>query len=242
MGETTSVHHVAHDPANKAGDPLSKPPVTTVERDEILLSGPAAGVDPELLALPAPARGPRLATLTLMAACAALAIGMLLTLRADVSYFFAADRPEPVGEAITVDPASLASNTFVTLEGTPMASTRVTYERVFGDRYAVFPLAGQRRILVQVPADDGFENRASARREFSGRLVTVGDLGSRFSAVQRTFDRMDVPVSSETFVLLADEAPGTYVWALVLAVLCALAVALDLFLLLRWFRPIRLES
>ena len=29
---------------------------------------------------------------------------------------------------------------------------------------------------------------------------------------------------------------------LVLAVLCALAVALDLFLLLRWFRPIRLES
>jgi hypothetical protein len=216
--------------------------VTTVEREEVLLPQSAAGVDPELLALPAPARGRRLATLTLMAASAAMAIAMLATLRADVSYFFADDRPQSVGEAVDLDPRTLTSNTFVTIEGTPMASTRVTYERMLGDRFAVFPLAGQRRVLVQVPADDGFESRASARREFSGRLVTVGELGTRFGAVQRTFERMELPVSRETFVLLADEAPGSYVWALMLAFLCGVFVVLNLFLLLRWFRPIRLES
>jgi len=236
-----SVHHPSAG-ANKPADRLSKLLVTTVERDDVLLSRPAAGVDPELLALPAPARGRRFATLTLMAACAAAALAMLASLRADVAYFFADDRAQVVGEAVELDPRALSPNTYVTLEGTPMASTRVTYERVLGDRFAVFPLAGQRRVLVQVPADDGFESRASARREFSGRLVTVGQLGSRFGAVERTFERMDVPVSSETYVLLADEPPGSYVWALLLAALCALVVVLDVFLLLRWFRPIRLES
>ncbi len=236
------MHHPQGHRANNLEPLVSKPPVTALEREEPLLPLPAAGVDPELLALPAPARGRRLATLTLMAAAAAVAIAMLFSLRVDVAYFFASDQPEPAGEALSIDPASLTPNTFVSLRGTPMASTRVTYERVLGDRYAVFPLAGQRRILVQVPANDGFESRTSARREFSGRLVTVGNLGGRFAPVRRTLERAGVPVSSETFVLLADEPPGGYAWALGIALLCVLAVLVDLFLLLRWFRPIRLES
>lgn len=236
------MHHLLRSRANNLEAVVSKAAVTALEREEPLLPRPAAGVDPDLLALPAPARGRRLATLTLMAAAAAVAVAMLISLRVDVAYFFASDRPDPAGEALSIDPASLTPNTFVSLRGTPMASTRVTYERVLGDRYAVFPLAGQRRILVQVSANDGFESRASARREFSGRLVTVGTLGRRFAPVRRPLERAGVPVSSETFVLLADEPPGGYTWALALALLCVLAVFADLFLLLRWFRPIRLES
>jgi hypothetical protein len=51
-------------------------------------------------------------------------------------------------------------------------------------------------------------------------------------------DRMDLPVSRESFVILADESPGTYAWAFLLALLCGLFVLVDVLLILRWFRPL----
>lgn len=176
-----------------------------------------------------------------MAAASAASLALLAGLRNDVGYFFAPAQPTHVGDVLELEPSTLIPNTFVTIAGTPMASTQVSYARAFGERYAVFALAGQRRVLVQVPADDHFEVRTSARREFSGRLVRVSDLGGRFSAVRRHYERMQVPVTGETFVLLADEPPGSYGWAIGLAALCLVFVLLNLFLLLRWFRPIRLK-
>ncbi|MCB9592178.1 MAG: hypothetical protein H6719_05545 [Sandaracinaceae bacterium] len=48
---------------------------------------------------------------------------------------------------------------------------------------------------------------------------------------------MDLPVSGESFLLLADEPPSSYAWSLLLAILCLLFVAVDVWLLFRWFRP-----
>jgi hypothetical protein len=202
---------------------------------------PVSGVDGELLALPAPPRARRLLTLTLMALVAAGALGVLGGLRADIRYFFSAPRAVDVGTATGVDPAALVPNTFVRIEGMPMAALTVRYARAMSGReYAVFPLAGQRHVLVQVPVDDLDRLRASSRRQFSGRLVTVGQLGPRFSAVRSFLAReMAVPVTSETFVLLADEAPGRYGWALVLAGLCVLFIGVNVALMVRWFRPLR---
>jgi len=50
---------------------------------------------------------------------------------------------------------------------------------------------------------------------------------------------MGMPVSSESFVILVDESPESYWWALALCVLCALFVMVDVMLVVRWFRPIR---
>ena len=193
------------------------------------------------MALPAPARGRRLATMSVMALAVAGALALLASLRADLAYYFAADAPADLGEATELDPAALESNRYVRISGSPMASRTVHYSRLLGGSHTVFPLAGQRRGLVQVDAEGAADDRTLARREFSGRLVTVGELGGRFGAVRRFLEGVDFPVTSETYVLLADRPPGSHGWALGLAGLCLLVVLLNLLLLLRWFRPIRLE-
>jgi hypothetical protein len=82
--------------------------------------------------------------------------------------------------------------------------------------------------------------RTSSRRELSGRLVTVGQLGPRFEPVRAFLAReMAVPLTSESFVLLVDEPPARYGWALVLAGVGLLFVLLNVVLLVRWFRPLR---
>ncbi len=200
----------------------------------------AEEVDPELLALPAPPRGRRLAAMTVMALTVVASVALVGSLRADIAYFFAPATASDLGEVTGVDPAGLVPNSFVRIEGTPSAAHTVRYGRpLSGTTYTVFPLAGQRDVFVQVALDDAAEERDLARREFSGRLVTFGQLGGRFAEV-RTYlgETMGVPVSSESFLILADEPPGSYGWALALGVLCGLFVLVNLLLLLRWFRPL----
>ena len=203
-------------------------------------TGTADAVDPELLDLPAPPRARRLIAMTLMALVVVASMGMLASLRADMSYYFAAPTALDLGEVTAIQPANLTPNTYVTVRGTPMASNTVHYQRVIsGESYAVFPLAGQRNVFVQLPLEDAHQARTMARSEFSGRLVTFGQLGGRFSTIRGYLhETMGMPVSSESFLLLADEAPGTYGWALGLAALCIFFVVLNVGLMIRWFRPI----
>ncbi len=193
-------------------------------------------VDPELLSLPAPPRGRRFATLVVMALVVVGAMGLAVSLRHDLAYFLSSPRAIDLGDVSAVDPARLEPNSQVRISGTPMMSRAVRYRRVLtGERYIVFPLAGQRTVYVQV------EDRgdALARSEFSGRLVTFGQLGGRMSAVRGYLgDELDLPVSNESFLILADQSPGSYAWAFVLAALCVLFVLIDIVLLLRWFRPL----
>ncbi len=176
--------------------------------------------------------------MTMMALAVAMSIAFLFTLRLDIEYFFADETAHMAGEVVELDVATLTPNTFVTISGTPMASGMVRYSRASSE-YAVFPLAGQRDVLVQVEV---MGDAQIAQREFTGRLVTVGDLGSRFSAVSGYLSGMGIPVSSESMVLLADEPPGTYGWALLLAALCLLFVVINIVMLLRWFRPLPAEA
>ena len=200
-------------------------------------------VDPELLALPAPPRGRRFATLALMALVVVAAMALAVSLRHDIAYFFsgfaAGSETIDLGDVRAVDPAELQPNSHVRVRGTPMMSRAVRYRRVMaGSRYVVFPLAGQRTVYVQVPDRDD----AVARSEFSGRLVTFSQLGGRMTAVRGYLSsEMDLPVSGESFLLLADEGPGSYAWAFLLALLAIAFVIVDVVLLLRWFRPLRRE-
>lgn len=193
-------------------------------------------VDPELLALPEPPRWRRLATLVLMALVVVAASALAFSLRHDVAYFFSSPETVDLGDVRSIDPARLEPNTHVRIQGTPMVSRAVRYQRVLtGGRYIVFPLAGQRTVYVQV------EDREDAigRHEFSGRLVTFGQLGGRMTGVRSYLgEQLDLPVSPESFLLVADESPSSYGWALLLAALCLLFVAVDVFFLLRWFRPL----
>ncbi|WP_236605653.1 hypothetical protein [Sandaracinus amylolyticus] len=193
-------------------------------------------VDPELLALPAPPSGRRIATLTLMAMVVVASIALATSLRFDLAYFFAPGQARDLGSVTEIDPATLETNTFVRVAGTPMASTTVRYQRIVtGESYVVFPLAGQRTVFVHMP-----ESLArSGRTEYAGRLVTFGQLGARMRGVQgHLADEMGTPASAESFVVLVDESPPSYAWAVGLVLLCIAFVVIDLILVLRWFRPL----
>lgn len=195
------------------------------------------GIDPELVALQAPPQGQRIAALTVMAAAVVAAMAMVLTLRADLSYSLSAKQATDLGDVQALEARDLESNTYVRVEGIPTVARAVGFSRGMGSRYRVFPLAGQRTIYVQVE-DDGGES--FARSEFTGRLVTFNDLGGRYSELARTLQRdLHLPVNGESFLLLADEPPGSYAWTWVVFALCAAFGLLDVYFILRWFKPVR---
>ena len=201
-------------------------------------------VDAELLALPAPPRGQRLLVMGLMAAVVAAALGLLASLGADVVYRFSTDRAQDLGSAVGLDLSALETNAFVRVRGTPMLSSSVRFERPFsGTEYAVFALAGQHQVFVQVPVEALSDPTRVAQGEWSGRLLSFGELGGRYRSVREFLgERMGLPVTVESFVVLAEEAPRTYDWALGLAALCLSIVGLMVWLLMRWFRPLPLED
>jgi hypothetical protein len=117
----------------------------------------------------------------------------------------------------------------------------VRFERALsGQSYAVFPLAGQRQVFVQVPIEALADPARAAQGEFHGRLMTFGQLGSRFRAVREYLAReLELPVTSESFVVLAEEPPASYGWALGLCTLCVGIMGLTSLLMFRWFRALR---
>ena len=65
-----------------------------------------------------------------MAMVAAMAVTLVVTLRTDVAYFFSRPEVQSLGEAATLNPATLQPNTQVRVLGTPMASGQVHFGRV----------------------------------------------------------------------------------------------------------------
>ena len=196
-----------------------------------------AELDPELLALPAPPRGRRLWAMTLMAAVVALALGLASSVRSDMAYALLPNRAELLGDAIQLNPATLPSNAFVLVRGTPMLSNMVRFEvGLFGAEYVVFPLAGQRNVFVQLPAEALRDPRTAANTEFAGRMVTFGELGGRFRVVREFLaQRLELPVTAETFLVVADDPPRGHAWSLFFGAFCLSIVGLNVWLFSRWF-------
>jgi hypothetical protein len=198
-------------------------------------------IDDELLALPAPPRAQRMTAMVLMAAVVGLALGLLSSVRADLSYALKPGQALSLGDATQLEPAQLPSNAYVRVRGTPMLSGMVRFQTgLWGSRQVVFPLAGQRNVFVQVSASSLDDPRTAARTEFAGRMITFGELGGRFRVVREYLEkRMGLPVTAETFIIIADDPPATHVWALLFGAFCLGVVGLNGWLFSRWFRPIR---
>jgi hypothetical protein len=179
--------------------------------------------------------------MTLMAAVVALALGLATSVRSDMAYALLPNRAELLGDAIHLDPAGLPSNAYVLVRGTPMLSNMVRFEvGLFGAEYVVFPLAGQRNVFVQLPADALRDPRTAANTEFAGRIVTFGELGGRFRVVREFLaQRLALPVTAETFLVVADDPPRGHAWSLFFGAFCLSIVALNVWLFSRWFTPLR---
>ena len=179
------------------------------------------GLDPELSALPPPPAGRRFLTGASMLAVIFASLAMIAFLRADIRYFFAPDEAASLGVVTALDPARAEPNQHVQIQGLPMRANTVRYKRlVSSDTYEVFPLAGQRVVFVQTVAG-ATEPSGAAPGTYSGRLVTFGMAGSRYTEVRSELERLGMRVSDESFLLLADQAPRDYAWAPLLALLFA---------------------
>lgn len=202
------------------------------------------GIDQELMALPGPPRGRRLLSLASLLAVVLAAVALLVHVRRDVAYTFASDQAADLGEVTAIELSGLVPNRYVRVQGTPMLSRMVRFERALsGQQYAVFPVAGQRQVFVQVPVEALSDPARMAQAEWTGRLMTFGQLGARFRSVREYLaTELELPVTGESFVVLAEEPPSAYGWSLAIAALCLAVIALSLGLLLRWFKPIAAES
>lgn len=195
------------------------------------------GLDPELVALAAPPQAQRMTALTVMAAAVVAMMALLISLRGDMGYALAANTATELGDIRTVSATELTSNSYVSLGGVPTIARAVRFRRGLGSSYVVFPLAGQRTVFVQMP-DDGGEG--FVRSEYSGRLVTFGSLGRRYAELVEVMRRdAELPVTGESFVLLAGEQPGDYTWTWLVGFACLLFAGLDVFFIIRWFKPLK---
>jgi len=211
-------------------------PPTQAGREDALVPAPEP-LDPELVALPSAPQAQRVAALTIMAAAVVAALALLIALRFDIRYALASSQPRDLSHVRAVEPSTLTSNTYVRITGTPTIGRSIGFGRGLGARYRVFPLAGQRNVYVQA-RDDGPES--FVRDAYSGRLVTFDELGGRYAEVARVMQRdAGLPVTGASFLLLADEPPVAYTWTLFVAALCVGFVLLDVYFIVRWFRPVK---
>lgn len=181
--------------------------------------------------------------MTLMAAVVGLALGLGSSVRPDVSYALSSGEALALGDVGSLDPATLSDrveNRYVRVRGTPMLAGMVRFKSgVFGSEQVVFPLAGQRNVFVQVEAGALSDPRTASRTEFAGRLITFGELGGRFRVVREFLARsFGMPVTGATYLLVADDPPGTHAWSLFFAAFCLGIVGLNVWLFSRWFRPL----
>ncbi|MFT5354819.1 MAG: hypothetical protein ACI9KE_002032 [Polyangiales bacterium] len=198
------------------------------------------GVDPELVALPQPSQGRRILTLVLMAMTVVACLILVRALTPDLRYFMSAGAVTELGEITSLAPADTPKERYVHIDGSPMASQTIRYDRA-GGRFALTRLSGPEDVYIEIPEEEGdFAAITAARREFSGRLTTFRALGSRYEPLRGHLeDHMGAHVSRDARVVLANRTPASAWWTLAAALLCAFFVLLNLVLIVRWFRPLK---
>jgi hypothetical protein len=197
--------------------------------------GQEGELDPELVVLAPPPQAQRLLALTVMAAAVVALLALVAGLRSDMAYALAGAQPQDLGTVSAVAAAELRSNAYVQLSGVPTVARTVEFRQGFGTVHRVFPLAGQTLVYVGLQERGG---ESFVRSEFTGRLVTFGELGARYSELARVMQQAHMPVSSETFLLLVDERPRDYRWTWLVGALSLAFIALDAFFIVRWFKPL----
>lgn len=201
------------------------------------------GVDPELVALPQPAKGRRILTLVLMAMTVVACLILVRALTPDLRYFMSSSVVSDLGEVTTLAPADTPTERYVHIDARPMASQTIRYDRA-GTRFALTRLSGPAEVFIEIPEAEGdFAPVTAARREFSGRLTTFRALGSRYEPLRgHLADHMNAHVSRDARVLLVGRTPASAWWTVLAALLCVFFVLLNLVLIVRWFRPLKGQS
>jgi hypothetical protein len=175
-------------------------------------SGLEEEIDPELVALPAPARGERTFAVALLVFAGAAALAMAFALRRDVAYALSSRTAVSVGDLASANDATLSAyeNRFVRGEAVLGVAGAVRYTRPWvAGAFRTLPVAGRTDIWVDLRVPAGQDDRRwEPPRELAGRLVRFGGTGPRHRGLARAIEEMaHVVVPSNAWLLVDGEDP-----------------------------------
>jgi hypothetical protein len=203
-----------------AGASLPAPPSVRAPRPDAIANEP----DPELLALPAPPKGERTATVVLMVLTALAAAVMAFALSGEAVYALRSGQPVDLGELATLRPSSDLANRYVRGTGLLGTAGAIRYGRAAeGDSFRLAPIAGTSNVWVEIRVPEGFEGpRFVPPSSFAGRLVPFAEAGVRHARLGTAVEKQaNKEIQDDAWLLVDGSSPRTSRWALALALLFA---------------------
>lgn len=182
----------------------------------------AGEADPELLALPAPPKRERTATVLLMAITAAASLAMAWSLRGEAEYALSPGTPVELGELAGLELSGDLDNRYARASGLLGTAGAIRYGRAAeGDSFRLAPVAGHPSLWVEIRVPEGFEGRRFVPpTTFAGRLVPLDEAGIRHVGLRRAvLKRTGEAIPSDGWILIDGASPRASRWALALAVL-----------------------
>lgn len=178
--------------------------------------------DPELLALPAPPKRERTATIAVMAVTALATLALAWSLRGEARYAASPGLPVEVGDLSRLAPNPDLANRYVRGGALLGATGAIRYGRAAeGDSFRLAPVAGNDKLWVEIRVPEGFEGpRFIPPSSFAGRLVPMREAGLRHSMLPgEVLDKAKVAIPSDAWILIDSTSPRASRWALLLVVL-----------------------
>jgi hypothetical protein len=208
-------------------EPVPSDPYSSLGASGAPLAGSAADLyapDPELLALPAPPRKERTATLVLMVFTAIVAAWAAFALRGEARYALTPGEPAAIGDLASLRPSADLANRYVRAAGLLGTTGAIKYGRAAeGDSFRLAPVAGNPAVWVEIRVPEGFEGpRFVPPTAFAGRLVPMAEAGLRHAGlVASVREHTGAQVPKDAWILIDGSSPRASRWALALVLLFA---------------------
>jgi hypothetical protein len=199
--------------------------------------------DADLQALPPPRRPWRRLTLAVMSVTLLASVGLLASLRGEISFSIFAKAPRAIGELSAFTPRQVDENSWVQGEGELEVQGAIAYRRPLeSDSYRLSPVRGAEKLFVQVRVprddDDPDHKRFVPPTSFVGRLVRAENGGVRLSQLGGAIDEAGrPPLPDDAWLLIDGEAPSTTRWTLGVTMLLVGFAVFNVIGLRRLLRP-----
>lgn len=203
-------------------------------------------LDPELLELPDPPKRERTWTVALLLVTALASLAMVVTLRRDAAYAFAAPAPRDLGDLNTADARSFVENEHVRAAAMLGAAHAIRYERpLTPGSFRLMPVpraaGGVSDVWVEVHVPSGAENvRWVPPSQISGRLVRFDAAGPRHRGLAGAVrDTTGQELPKDAWLLVDGAAPASARWAVLLVALFAGFAAWNAFATAKLLRKVK---
>jgi len=200
--------------------PRDLSPTMTAPRPPSLEAAP--GSDPELIALPAPPKRERTATVVLMAITALVATWMAVLLLGEARYALTPGQLMDIADLSSLAPSAELDNRYVRASGLLGTTGAIRYGRAAeADSFRLAPVAGNDKIWVEIRVPEGFEGpRFVPPTSFAGRLVPFHAAGLRHARLPEAVKaQTDKAVPDDAWLLIDGSSPRTSRWAVALVAL-----------------------